>query len=218
MITDPAIQTAIDAIDVAAIRHQFPILNREVKGKPLIYFDNAATSQKPQLVIDAQVTRAAPEILVAVKSVGAERIGCSVGIVFDDIHIAIPAEQCPQLRAGRQAMRGFDTKRQSVRFVELVGIDEIATTIGWIMKSIACQSTGYREVRAIADRGRDARRPAGQSMLVVVGKSAFSTEVRDTNRVLHRAGPTTHISADVNGSEITIGLRADLAALSGHRG
>ena len=42
-------------LDVYSIRQQFPILNREVKGKPLIYFDNAATSQKPQVVIDALV-------------------------------------------------------------------------------------------------------------------------------------------------------------------
>src|SRR5437762_4283092 len=42
-------------IDVYAIRKQFPVLNREVKGKPLVYFDNAATSQKPQSVIDALV-------------------------------------------------------------------------------------------------------------------------------------------------------------------
>jgi len=34
------------------IRKDFPILNRKVNGKPLIYFDNAATSQKPQIVID----------------------------------------------------------------------------------------------------------------------------------------------------------------------
>ncbi|MBI1183562.1 SufS family cysteine desulfurase [bacterium] len=39
--------------DVADIRAQFPILNRLVKGKPLVYFDNAATTQKPQVVIDA---------------------------------------------------------------------------------------------------------------------------------------------------------------------
>ncbi|MFI5129878.1 MAG: SufS family cysteine desulfurase [Chitinophagales bacterium] len=42
-------------LDINAIRRQFPILNREVKGRPLIYFDNAATSQKPQVVIDALV-------------------------------------------------------------------------------------------------------------------------------------------------------------------
>ncbi len=52
MITDPAIQTGFD---VLSVRQQFPILNREVKGKPLVYFDNAATSQKPQVVIDALV-------------------------------------------------------------------------------------------------------------------------------------------------------------------
>ncbi|MBS1932969.1 MAG: cysteine desulfurase [Bacteroidetes bacterium] len=42
-------------MNVYAVRKQFPILNREVKGKPLVYFDNAATSQKPQQVIDALV-------------------------------------------------------------------------------------------------------------------------------------------------------------------
>jgi cysteine desulfurase/selenocysteine lyase len=41
------------AFDVYSIREQFPILNRMVKGKPLVYFDNAATAQKPQVVIDA---------------------------------------------------------------------------------------------------------------------------------------------------------------------
>ena len=42
-------------LDIDAIRRQFPVLNRIVKGQPLIYFDNAATSQKPQVVIDALV-------------------------------------------------------------------------------------------------------------------------------------------------------------------
>ncbi|HET9279016.1 MAG TPA: aminotransferase class V-fold PLP-dependent enzyme, partial [Flavitalea sp.] len=47
--------TIQNKLDVYAIRQQFPVLNREVKGKPLIYFDNAATAQKPQPVIDALV-------------------------------------------------------------------------------------------------------------------------------------------------------------------
>ena len=42
-------------LDVQAVRQQFPILDRMVKGKPLVYFDNAATTQKPQVVIDALV-------------------------------------------------------------------------------------------------------------------------------------------------------------------
>ena len=43
------------SLDVAAIREQFPILKREIDGNPLIYLDNAATTQKPQCVIDALV-------------------------------------------------------------------------------------------------------------------------------------------------------------------
>jgi cysteine desulfurase/selenocysteine lyase len=42
-------------LDVEAIRKHFPVLEREVKGKQLVYFDNAATTQKPQVVIDALV-------------------------------------------------------------------------------------------------------------------------------------------------------------------
>ncbi len=40
--------------DVAALRSQFPILQREVHGRPLVYLDNAATSQKPRSVIEAE--------------------------------------------------------------------------------------------------------------------------------------------------------------------
>ncbi|MBM1309474.1 cysteine desulfurase [Sulfitobacter mediterraneus] len=39
--------------DVAQIRRDFPILSREVNGKPLVYLDNGASAQKPQVVIDA---------------------------------------------------------------------------------------------------------------------------------------------------------------------
>jgi cysteine desulfurase/selenocysteine lyase len=45
---------AFDApFDVAAIREQFPILQRTVHGKPLIYLDSAASAQKPDVVLDA---------------------------------------------------------------------------------------------------------------------------------------------------------------------
>ncbi len=43
------------AFNVDKIRKDFPILSRKVNGKPLVYFDNAATSQTPQVVIDAIV-------------------------------------------------------------------------------------------------------------------------------------------------------------------
>ncbi|SHG12760.1 aminotransferase class V-fold PLP-dependent enzyme [Flavobacterium johnsoniae] len=42
-------------LDIQKIRADFPILSQTVNGKPLVYFDNGATSQKPQVVIDAEV-------------------------------------------------------------------------------------------------------------------------------------------------------------------
>ena len=42
-------------LDVQAIREDFPVLRRKVYDRPLVYLDNAATSQKPQSVIQALV-------------------------------------------------------------------------------------------------------------------------------------------------------------------
>ncbi len=47
--------SATSAFDVARIREDFPVLKQMVNGKPLVYLDNAATSQKPQSVIDTLV-------------------------------------------------------------------------------------------------------------------------------------------------------------------
>jgi len=48
-------ETIMSKLNILSIRNQFPILHQEVNGKPLIYFDNAATTQKPQSVIDSLV-------------------------------------------------------------------------------------------------------------------------------------------------------------------
>ena len=56
---------ALDKIeaDIISIRKQFPILDQKVNGKPLIYFDNGATTQKPKQVIDKIVDYAEHNIL-----------------------------------------------------------------------------------------------------------------------------------------------------------
>jgi cysteine desulfurase/selenocysteine lyase len=56
MSTDTAL-----SFDVQKVRRDFPILNQRVHGKPLVYLDNAATTQKPQAVIDAMVRSYAEE-------------------------------------------------------------------------------------------------------------------------------------------------------------
>jgi cysteine desulfurase / selenocysteine lyase len=50
------VATVVAGFDVGRVREEFPALKQLVHGKPLVYLDNAATTQKPQLVIDA-ITR-----------------------------------------------------------------------------------------------------------------------------------------------------------------
>ena len=50
---DPSPGPAANMFDVERVRAEFPILAQEVNGRPLVYLDNGATSQKPQRVIDA---------------------------------------------------------------------------------------------------------------------------------------------------------------------
>src|SRR5215831_428009 len=55
-MVEPALKSQFDAMfDVERIRADFPILKLQVEGKPLVYFDNAASSQMPQQVIDRLV-------------------------------------------------------------------------------------------------------------------------------------------------------------------
>src|SRR5213083_3472697 len=48
----PALSAKAKKIDFAKIRADFPILDQKVHGHPLIYFDNAATTQKPRVVLE----------------------------------------------------------------------------------------------------------------------------------------------------------------------
>src|SRR5437016_13655559 len=54
MITETTVPASrMKTIDWESVRADFPILHQKVHGQPLIYFDNAATSQKPRMVLDA---------------------------------------------------------------------------------------------------------------------------------------------------------------------
>jgi len=52
-LTAPPPRRPADPFDIERVREDFPILRQRVRGKTLVYLDNAATSQKPQVVIDA---------------------------------------------------------------------------------------------------------------------------------------------------------------------
>ena len=59
--------SVVTLFDPYAVRAQFPILSRQVNGKPLIWLDNAATTHKPQSVIDR------PILALTVAALKAER-------------------------------------------------------------------------------------------------------------------------------------------------
>ena len=101
------------AYDVQKIRNDFPILSREVRGKRLVYLDNAATTQKPRQVIDRLVRyyteensnvhrgvahEEGPAVQVHVDR---ERTGCRAVEVHR--HLAVPRLDADPLRAGQVA-------------------------------------------------------------------------------------------------------------------
>ncbi|MGO8816461.1 MAG: cysteine desulfurase CsdA, partial [Terriglobia bacterium] len=55
LVQAPPREAPAPGFDVRRIREDFPILKQKMHGKPLVYLDNAATSQKPQAVIEALV-------------------------------------------------------------------------------------------------------------------------------------------------------------------
>ena len=76
------------SIDWLALRAEFPVLAREVHGKPLVYLDNANTGQKPRAVIeamDAYYSRYAANVARAVHSLGEEATAAYEGARGGDL-------------------------------------------------------------------------------------------------------------------------------------
>jgi cysteine desulfurase / selenocysteine lyase len=95
------IQTAA-AFDVNKIRADFPILAREVYGKPLVYLDNAASAQKPKAVIDAMTN--------------------ALGYEYANVHRGLHY-------LSNTATQNFENARESVRkFLNAPSVDEIIFT------------------------------------------------------------------------------------------
>jgi cysteine desulfurase / selenocysteine lyase len=63
---------ASNKLNLTTLREQFPILHTEVNGKPLVYLDNGASSQKPQSVIDT-ISAATMRLRTATSIVGCIR-------------------------------------------------------------------------------------------------------------------------------------------------
>ncbi len=100
------------------IRSQFPVLSRMVYGKPLVYFDNAATSQRPQSVLDLQ----------------AEICAYNNANIHRAVH-KLSSETTDLYEAGREAVRRFigASSREEVIFTSgtTASINLVASSFGW---------------------------------------------------------------------------------------
>jgi len=147
--------------DVARIRADFPILERTVRGKPLVYLDNAATTQKPQAVLDAiahyytglnaNVHRGVHEL--------SERATEAYEAARSRVRTFFNAADTHEIVFTRNATEGINLVAHSFARPRLQAGDEVLITafehhsniVPW---QLACEATGARlRVAPIDDRG-----------------------------------------------------------------
>ena len=110
-------RTGRPALDVEALRRDFPILSRKVHAKPLVYLDNAATTQKPAVVIDAV----------------ANMYRKSYGNIHRGVHL-LSVEATDAYESAREKARGFVNAAEAREIVFVRGTTEginlVAQTFG----------------------------------------------------------------------------------------
>ncbi len=116
-VRDRAAGAVRPRLDVERLRRDFPILQRKVHGKPLVYLDNAASTQKPQSVIDATV----------------ELYRTYYGNIHRGVH-ELSVEATDAYEAAREKVRGFVNAAEAREIVFVRGTTEginlVAQTFG----------------------------------------------------------------------------------------
>ncbi len=135
--------------DVLRCRKDFPILSEKVYGKPLVYLDNAATTQKPRAVIEAIERYYAKENANIHR--GIHYLSQRATDAYDDARVAVQkfinAEECSEIIFVRGATEGINLVAQSYGRTFIGRADEIVITamehhsniVPW---QILCEQTG----------------------------------------------------------------------------
>ena len=229
--------TAAANLDVPAIRKDFPILGQLIRGRPLVYLDNAATSQKPRCVIDA-VARYYQEDNANIHR-GVHQLSERATQAHEDARLKVKrflnAAQAKEIIFVRGATEGINLVAQAYGRVNVKAGDEIVIShlehhsniVPWQM---LCEETGaLLRVIPVSDRGEldiDAfeRMLVPRTRLVAVGhvSNALGTvnPVRRIIEMAHRRGARVlvdgaqavpHMKVDVQE------LDCDFYVLSGHK-
>lgn len=159
--TGAPVQNDVAEFDVAALRKDFPVLSREIHGQPLVYLDNAATTQKPQVVIDA-LTRFYSEYNANIHR-GVHRLSVEATEAHDQARARVAAflnaGDPKQIIFTRSATEALNLVAQSFARPRLKAGDEIlistlehhANIVPW---QLVCEQTGaVLRVMPITDSG-----------------------------------------------------------------
>ena len=212
--------------DVRAVRADFPILSREVNGKPLVYLDNGASAQKPQVVIDA-VTRAysheyanvhrglhylsnlATEKYESVRGKVARFLGAASDeeIVFtsgttEGINLVSYAWAAPRMQPGDEIVLSILEHHANI-----VPWHFLRERQGVVLKWVDCGADGSLDPQAVIDAiGPRTRLIAVTQMSNVTGTVVDVAAICDEAR--HRGVPVM-----VDGSQAAVHMAVNVAAM-----
>jgi len=232
-----ATSTAHPPFDVNAIRRDFPILNERVNGRPLAWFDNAATTHKPQAVIDrlayfyahenSNIHRAAHELAAratdayeGARKTVARFIGASSPEEIIFVRGTTEGINLVASTWGRQHIRQGDE-------IIVSHLEHHANIVPW--KLLADEKGAKLRVIPVDDSGQvileDFKRLLNEkTKLVAVTQvsNALGTvvPVKEIVEIAHRAGATTLVDGAQSVSHMRVDVRdidADFFVFSGHK-
>jgi len=233
----PVDATRFPAFDVQAVRRDFPILAERVNGKPLVWFDNAATTQKPQAVIDrlvqfyqhenSNIHRAAHELAArstdayeAARSKVARYLGAGSA---DEIIFVRGATEAINLVAkswGRQNIGAGDEIVVSL-------LEHHANIVPW--QQLAKENGAHIRVIPVDDKGQILleeyqRLLNDRTRLVAISQVSNAlgtvTPVREIVELAHRVGARVLVDGAQSVSHMRVNVQAidaDFFVFSGHK-
>ena len=215
-----------DPMDTDSIRADFPILRRTIEGKPLIYFDNAATSLKPRPVIEA-VLRYYTESTANIHR-GVHKLSGEASELFEDarrkIAYFIYADE-EEVVFVRNATEGVNLLRNSLKLsgaVVAALADHHSNMIPWM------GSKGFRQVGIEKDGAIDLdsfkKEMAGDVALVCIPHISNAlgviSPVRELIEMAHRAGALVMVDGSQSVPHVPTDVKdldCDFLVLSGHK-
>lgn len=223
--------------DVDAVRRDFPILSREVNGKPLVYLDNGASAQKPQIVLDT-ITRA-----YAQEYSNVHRGLHTLSTISTENYEAVRGKIARFLRAGSEdeivmnsgTTEGINTVAYGWAMPRMAAGDEIVLSVmehhanivpwhflrerqGVVLKWVDVDTTGALDPQAIIDAiGPKTKLVAITHLSNVLGTKV---DVKTITQAAHEKG----VAVLVDGSQAAVhmpvnvaDLGCDFYAITGHK-